>query len=259
MPHASFIGIDLAWLSHRNPSGAASLAGDAAGATLTATTGLLASLTEVQAFVAAHERESTTVAIDAPLIIENVGGQRACETLIGRAYGARHASCHTSNLTRYPDAASVRLARALVTSGYVHAGAGRLPRVVLEVYPHPALIELFALPLALKYKKGSAALRAAGLARLQQLIGSLTDAEPRLLTNALLSVLLSTQPSSLRGRARKELEDSLDAVVCAYIAYHHWYWQGRRTAIFGETRSGYIAVPLLHDAGSAAGSRDLVG
>ena len=38
------------------------------------------------------------VSIDAPLIINNESGQRLCENQIGKTYGSRGASCHTSNL-----------------------------------------------------------------------------------------------------------------------------------------------------------------
>ncbi len=48
-----------------------------------------------------HSGENTIVAIDAPSIILNETGQRACETAVGKRYGNRHASCHTSNMTLY--------------------------------------------------------------------------------------------------------------------------------------------------------------
>lgn len=208
-----------------------------------AVTGSLRSLASVTDFIAGHESDDTVVAIDAPLIIENDSGQRLCETLVSRAYGSRHASCHTSNRSRFPDASSVSLARALISRGYRHAESTVSRRTLMEVYPHPALIELFELPSILKYKKGSVSARAQGLEQLQRLLATLQFAEPRLLTSPPLSILLATPPASLRGSARKALEDSLDALVCAYIAYHYWYWDGKRTAIFGDLSKGYIAIP----------------
>lgn len=240
----------MAWRSYAHPSGAAALAGDREGAELVAVTGSLRSPSSVLDFVAIHESDEAVIAIDAPLIITNDGGQRPCETLVSRAYGSRHASCHTSNRSRFPDAASVSLAEALVSRGYRHPGENLSRRTLLEVYPHPALIELFALPSVLKYKKGRVALRAQGLAQLQSLLATLQFAEPALRTTPSLSSLLAAPPASLRGSARKALEDSLDALVCAYIAYHFWYWDGKRTAIFGDVSTGYIAIPTMA-AGSA--------
>ena len=59
-----------------------------------------------------HAGENTIVAIDAPLIILNETGQRACETAVGKRYGNRHASCHTSNMTLYPDSSCRSCGRA---------------------------------------------------------------------------------------------------------------------------------------------------
>lgn len=254
MPQASFIGIDLAWLSNKNPSGGAVLVGDRDGAELSAIDGLLPSLAAVSAFIHTNERAECIVAIDAPLVIPNDTGQRACETLIGREYGARHASCHTSNRARYPESASVALALALGQRGYVHAPDGGTSRIMMEVYPHPALIEMFNLPTILRYKKGSSAMRASGLETLQGFIASLAEATPPLRANDLLGDLLSMNPRVLAGATRKALEDQLDAVICSYIAFHFWYWKWERTRCFGTSQSGYIVVPSGKQAASARAS-----
>lgn len=122
MTKTHFIGIDLAWKSERNPTGAVCLRGDRTGAELVAVAPPLWSTTSVLEFVRTHTAEESVVAVDAPLIITNVSGQRPCETLVGKRYGARDASCHTSNLTLYPAAASVALAKLIEAEGYVHLG-----------------------------------------------------------------------------------------------------------------------------------------
>lgn len=99
--NTTFIGIDLAWKSARYPTGAAVLNGDQAGARLEVLS-TLAPEVPVADFVSANATANTVVAIDAPLVILNEAGQRACETAVGRRYGSRDASCHTSNLGRYP-------------------------------------------------------------------------------------------------------------------------------------------------------------
>ena len=81
----TFIGIDLAWRSERNNTGAVALTGDRDGAELVAVSDAIRSLEEVRAFLNAHGADETVVAIDAPLIIENLTGQRGpCETAVGR-------------------------------------------------------------------------------------------------------------------------------------------------------------------------------
>ena len=152
MTKTHFIGIDLAWKSERNPTGAVCLRGDRTGAELVAVAPPLWSTTSVLEFVRTHTAEESVVAVDAPLIITNVSGQRPCETLVGKRYGARDASCHTSNLTLYPAAASVALAKLIEAEGYVHPNATtRFPlRVIAEVFPHAGMVALFDLPKIIK-------------------------------------------------------------------------------------------------------------
>src|SRR5580693_3140182 len=134
MSEATFIGIDLAWRG-RNPSGGCVLTGDRRRARLVNVDASLASCSAVLTYIDNHAAASTYVAIDAPLIIRNETGQRPCETLIGKRYGARHASCHSSNLLLYPNALGVDLASQLISRGYKHALDGTRTeneRVILE-------------------------------------------------------------------------------------------------------------------------------
>lgn len=203
----------------------------------------LHSIDMVERYIEQHATAVTIVAVDAPLIISNASGQRECERLVSVRYGARHGSCHTTNITRYPDADSVRLATHLKERGFTHVAASS-ERILLEVYPHAALLTLFRLPRILKYKKGPVGKRCQGLTELQDHLRCLTKREPRLILSSTFDSLMSISASSLRGTARKSFEDSLDSVVCAYIAFHHWYWRGEKTDIFGDVTKGYIAVPM---------------
>ena len=115
----------------------------------------LASTDAVLVFVRAHAGDGTVTAIDAPLIIPNQTGMRECERPVGKRYGARDASCHTTNLTKYPDAGSVRLAETLAAAGHAHAPSVTshgATQIIAEVYPHPAMVALFDLPKTIKYK-----------------------------------------------------------------------------------------------------------
>ncbi len=254
----TFIGIDLAWRSDRNHTGGAVLRGDRGGAELTTLSDSIRSIAEVRRFVNDHTGASTVIAIDAPLIIENETGQRPCETAVGKKYGGREASCHTSNLRLYPSATSVALARELVAAGYVHAPAlgGDFANVILEVYPHAGLVALFDLPKSLKYKKGRLAQKRAGLRALGQHLGRLRHAVPILRANACLTNLLSRDLDSLRGRDLKAHEDRLDALFCAYLAYYFWYWGVAQNEMFGDLETGYIANPKLIPGGIGTANRD---
>lgn len=250
----TFIGIDLAWRSERNNTGMAVLRGDRGGAGLIRISDSIRAIADVCEFVESHAGASTVIAIDAPLIIKNTVGQRPCETAVGREYGSREASCHTSNHRLYPDARSVDLARKLVLAGYVHAPNAdeASQKVILEVYPHAGLVALFELPKSLKYKKGTLAQKRLGLRILTEHLSQLAQATPALLKTPYLADLLTRDLSSLDGRDLKAYEDSMDAVFCAYLAYYFWYWRLVRNRIFGDLNTGYIVNPTLLPGGIAS-------
>lgn len=241
----TFIGVDLAWQTDRKPTGAVVLRGDCSGAELVSAS-ILRSSQGVLDFVLAHTEENTVLAIDAPLIITNATGQRTCETLVGKRYGSREASCHTSNLARFSNALSLQLTSAFLTQGFVHVDRERNERrgrLLSEVYPHAAMVALFNLPKIIKYKKGLVATKRQGLVELQNLLGTLVTKEPALVLTEPLRSLIGKDVNLIAGRSLKEYEDCLDALFCAYLAYYFWYWGWDRNELFGNVESGYILNP----------------
>jgi len=235
---ATFLGIDLAWQSERNPTGAVALRESAGRLQLLEAAPPLPSLAAVYAFIERNESRRTFVAVDGPLVIPNSTGQRRCELELSRQFGSRHASCHSSNSTLYPDAGSVRLANWLASRGFEHAGSASGDRLMLEVYPHAAYVALFELPSIIRYKKGSAAEKVLGLRTVQHTLRELPW-----VYDAALDELLSVDPSTMRGRARKSFEDSLDALFCAYLAFHFSRYGMSACQIFGNSADGYIINP----------------
>ena len=233
-------GIDLAWQSEKNGTGVAFGTLDRGCLSVNHAESGLNSLAAISAQLARYP-DLHGVAIDGPLIINNVSGQRQCETLVGREYGARKASCHTSNLERYPDSASVSLSRALNEQGFVHLGT--TSKWQIECYPHPALIEIFGLAERLPYKKGRIQAKRDGQEELGRLLRKLSDS-PFLalqIPDHLNQKLESSHIQELSGVKLKHNEDLLDAVVCLYIA--GLYAIGCRDKVFGDSDNGYIYVP----------------
>jgi len=245
----NFIGVDLAWKSDKNHSGVVVGKGSLDGVELTACSNGLATLDGVLEYVIGHTTENTVVAIDAPLIITNRGGQRPCETLIGQQFGARHASAHTSNLNLYPNAGSVRLECMLRGQGFSHqpcpeSDKRKSGKWFFEVYPHPAQIVLFSLDSIIKYKKGTVAQKRTGLGMFRGYIQDrLVCGNPPLRVNELLSDLLAVNVDGLSGKPLKKYEDLLDACLCAYLALFYWYWGSEKNEMIGNLHSGYIINP----------------
>lgn len=233
---ATFLGIDLGW-----SSGWTGLAvTDEAGA-LTASTRVRTD-DEIVSWIGAHAPGVVVAAVDGPLIVTNDVGQRDAERLIGVAFGAFGASAHVTNRRKFggADPRGKVLADRLGWRTDPGSGPGTPGSpLCLEVYPHPALIGLFGLDYRLLYKKGTRAQRMAGMAALVGYIASVPELRvheyPR--WAELVAHVADPGPGVL-----DRVEDELDAIVCAHLA---WLWHRRpgTLEVYGDGASGYIVAP----------------
>lgn len=234
-------GFDMAWRPENNNSALA--VGELVGTELNVLFCRVATQS-VEAWVADIVSSAIEgIAIDAPLIINNQEGQRGCEAQLNQVFRGANAGCHPSNLTLYPNAASVRAAEMLRLHGFEHLGKKHF---MLECYPHPSMVELFGWRERLLYKRGSIAERKQGQVLLAQAILSLQTADVSLvIEDPLLECLQTDYISNLRGAAVKTNEDLLDSLVCLYIAA--LYQTGQAAYVFGDVESGYVWVPKFRD------------
>jgi histidinol-phosphate phosphatase family protein len=249
-----FVGLDLAW-SPRNRTGGAVLAAN--GQVLDACFSL-ESDQEIVDYVARAVPSGTPglVAIDAPLAVPNETGGRPCDRQAAAVFRPYEAAPYLANrrlLARYGGLRAEKITRELGRQGFRHDPwlVGQIgTRRIVEVFPHPATVSLFDLERTLKYKarKGrDYELRWAELERLRSHLASLAQSEPPLF----LPAWLREQPiEGLRGRAFKEIEDLLDALLCAYGALFAWsrgprgYALYRSLSQFDDPDNGHILVPM---------------
>jgi predicted RNase H-like nuclease len=248
MTATTFIGVDLAWKTEGNHSGIAVLVGDERQVELRAFAEGVVSMGGVVDFVVSHSNADSVVAVDASLIVTNATGQRPCETLISKHFGRYDAGCHTSNTAKLYADTGMKLVKALARHKFVHdfnvaTAKQRTGRWLFEVYPHPAMVRLFGLDRIIRYKKGSVAEKRCGLGKLRQHLISLASGSTGLIATPKLSELLGRDLDVLRGEGLKRYEDTLDAVFCAYLAWHCWRWGADRNEVFGIMEEGYIVVP----------------
>jgi len=232
----TFLGVDLGW--YGKPSGVASL--EYTRGRLEPRAICRLEPKDILPWVEREASETTVIAIDAPTVICNPTGIRPAERALNADFRRFHAGCHAANLGR-PFADNVLdFSRRLEAAGFAHGA--RMPtqaagRFQIEVHPHAATVSLFRLPLIVKYKRGVRAVRAAGLRRLRRLMTTrLPTLEPP------LAPRLPTIPQS--GNL-KPTEDQIDAMMCAYIAAHWWYWGRTRNTVYGDAETGYIVVPSM--------------
>lgn len=233
-----FLGVDLGWTT--GATGLAAIRFVQDHLTLSAVS-LAHSHEQTLEWIAGQAGDSPAmIAIDAPTVIRNPTGQRPGERALNAVFRKHLLNCHPANLGRPFAHKTTAFANTLEAQGYRHAPGiqARSPgRYQIEVFPHAAIVRLFQFEQRLRYKKGSAAERSALLAVLRERIASLRGAEPPLITPALPVV------EGVKGRARKDAEDQLDAILCAYIGAHYWWWGAERNDVFGDAESGYLVVP----------------
>ncbi|MGF1478398.1 MAG: DUF429 domain-containing protein [Cyanophyceae cyanobacterium] len=245
-----FIGIDLGWVS--GPSGLCCLQWQHEQLQLLNLTRqqLLAEIfTWLDAWV--EPTEAAMVAVDAPTLIPNATGMRLCDRLTHQYFGRYHAGCYPANLSRPFASRTVEFGRCLERRGFVHAPTivpQQPGRYQIEVFPHPATINLFGLQRIIKYKKGRLAERKAELERLYQYIVDILPTKVPALAPTSLPVLSFPENT----KALKATEDQLDSLICAYVAAHWWYWGQERNTILGDS-TNYIIVPMEWGKGNCPG------
>lgn len=231
-----FLGVDLGW--YGKPSGLASI-GISQGQLFLQNLTRLEKSAEILAWIQNQAGSgNAVVAVDAPLLIRNQGGIRDAERELNQEFRRFHAGCHAANLGR-PFAGNVlSFSRQLAALGFAHGdamAARSQGRFQIEVHPHAATVNLFDLTRIVKYKRGRRAARAQELRRLRALMLSRLP-----LLDPALPLRLPSVPKT--GNL-KPVEDQIDAVLCAYIAAHWWYWAGARNRVYGCGATGYIVVP----------------
>ncbi len=186
--------------------------------------------------------EVDLVAIDMPLSYDPICARRMSDNLVSSAYGARHCSTHTPSATR-PGRISDDLRAGFAQAGYPLLTTDVCIPGLVEVYPHPALVELTGSERRLPYKHGkirnywptdSTQVRRENLVDTWKLIMTRLERE---LDG--VGSLLNLPPVSARGWEMKAFEDMLDAVVCAWIGVT--VLEGRARA-YGDERSA-IWIP----------------
>jgi predicted RNase H-like nuclease len=231
-----FLGVDFGW--YGKPSGLASITTDSRNLKLRSNT-RLQNTDDILGWLEAEAGSGpAVVGVDAPLVIRNRTGIRDAERELNRDFRRFHAGCHAANLGRPFASNVIEFSRRLAAIGFAHGAelkARQKGRFQIEVHPHAATVNLFDLSLIVKYKRGRRAERAKELGRLRKLMHSRL---PRL--DPALSLRLPAIPGA--GNL-KPVEDQIDAVLCAYIAAHWWFWAGRRNRLYGCEETGYIVVP----------------
>ena len=243
-----YIGIDLAW-TYTKESGICII--DDFGKIVYCesqvfTDEMIASIVEEYA------QDGAIVAIDAPLIVNNETGSRSCDGALMRA------KIHDKNLSLFNCSRSFMLNHYGIVRGeeVVRAIRNRMPdfslncdprnkkHVIMETFPTGITLGLFPDAFPIKYKiksKIEFGVTKSELARMVDLFKRLSDFDPPVHNvTDFFNDSLGIQAMSKKGF--KNLEDKLDAFLCAYSAN----WLAKNDGkVFGDDQEGFIVLPVI--------------
>ncbi|RIK83075.1 MAG: DUF429 domain-containing protein [Hyphomicrobiales bacterium] len=160
------------------------------------------------------------VAVDMPLARTAIIARRSADDAVSRAYGARKCGTHTPSAIR-PGPISDALREACEASSYPLLTKAISTPGLIEVYPHPALVELTSAIERLPYKVSKTrsywrtetpANRRCRL--LEQWVAIITALESEI---AGVSAMLPVPQHTAATWELKAFEDALDAVICAWV------------------------------------------
>ncbi|WP_284251917.1 DUF429 domain-containing protein [Litorihabitans aurantiacus] len=264
---ARYAGIDLAW-SARNVSGIAVV--DGAGRLLDS--GAVTSDDDVAAWLAPHAGHLAVVALDAPLVVANATGSRPVERELTRAFRHVDAGTYPSNRANplFDPPRALTLAQRFgwrptaqrpQPAPLEPTGPGSLERsrgtgtdapapttdpglaVAVETYPHPAMVALFGLDRVIPYKPRPSRTLADRLVALDTLMTHLEAVAALALPgHDRWTALREAHARATRAVDLKRLEDELDGIFCAHVA---WLWGTGSTALvaWGDDVEGFIVAP----------------
>ncbi|MCH7593865.1 MAG: DUF429 domain-containing protein [Chloroflexi bacterium] len=185
------------------------------------------------------------VTVDMPVSTVQITQRREADNAVSRAFGEYGCGTHTPNPQR-PGRIGEELSGTFADLGYsisaTGSNGGTINRLI-EVYPHPALLRLLNEKYRLPYKQGKSTKYWPGL-DIRTRIGNLLIVYRRIL-NALsgridnIALVLPAQSDVPTLAFLKRYEDSIDALVCAWVGIE--YIEGR-CAAYGDA-SAAIWIP----------------
>ena len=168
------------------------------------------------------------IAVDMPLSSEPIRARRVADREVSRLFGSRGCAVHSPTKER-PGRLADDLRSTLAERGYrlQTADDPAATAGLLEVYPHVALLALLQRDFRLPYKVSRSSqywreerptIRTR-IERLLQAFGAIHRALDQKIAGITLPLPAAEQVPSLA--ALKPLEDSLDALICAWVGIEH--------------------------------------
>ena len=237
-----FLGLDLAWAPRKSSAGAViEQTEDGVEIVSTAT---LRTHEDVLSWVAKNRgRYGSVLCVNAPIIVENTGGRRPVDVELEHHFSQHRVKEYTVNTVNASHPRTI--ARSLLRMGFDPNPQAEGDRVI-ETCTEAAQVLLFGLDKVIRTKSGPIGGRKDGVHRYrEQIYGKLPFLELGLEDSDAMEEFMNLDLGGMNGTRLGELEEKLDAVLCAYIAAHLQLMGPDRCAFLGDLQSGYILLPTV--------------
>ncbi len=236
-----YLGLDLG-LTPRDSSGGVVLEQAEGGVRVASADSLRAHEDTLRWLARNRPRSGCVLAMNAPVIVENLSGSRPCDKLLAEHFSVYRIDEYANNTVSSSHPRT--MAKGLARMGFSFDPASTAAERLIETHTPSAQILLFGIDRPIRMKAGPIGGRKEAVARLRELIvEKLCTGVPRLLPSPALDTMLSAHLPDLNGTRLGELEERLEALLVAYIAA----WLGENgseaCAFLGDLTRGYILLP----------------
>lgn len=240
-----FIGIDLAW-TYKNESGICVLDDD--GKVLLIESAVFSD-TDIVNIIKKYSSDQLSIAIDAPLVVNNENGSREAERELmkSRINGHRIYAFNSNRtfLTKTFKGIRGEVLSRLITEliPNISIGLNETSSSIIETFPTGICCGLFPDIYPVKYKRKKGMTFEETVGQMTLLINRISLLERQNIIHG-FSEYFSISKESVDRKMHKHLEDKLDAVLCALGLY----MINEKLAVprkFGTDKDGFILIPEL--------------
>jgi predicted RNase H-like nuclease len=181
------------------------------------------------------------MAVNAPLIVDNTSGRRPCDMMLEEHFSQHFVDDYSVNTVNASHPRTI--GRALQRMGFDINPVAEGDRVV-ETYNQATQIMLWEVERPVRLKAGPVGARKDAVSRYREsLAEKLFTAFPELDDSDALDHLLSVDLGGCNGSRVGELEEQLEATLCAYTAAYLDLRGPEACAFLGDLDRGYVLLP----------------
>lgn len=244
-----YLGLDIG-LTPRDSSGGVVLEAVEGGVKLVSADSLRAHEDTLRWLTRNRPRTGCVLAMNAPVIVENLSGSRPCDKLLSEHFNRYRIDEYANNTVSASHPRT--MAKGLIRMGFNVDPQSTASERLVETHTQSAQVLLFGVDRPVRMKAGPIGGRKEGVARFRELIVErLYKGPPALLPSPALDALMSAHLPDLNGTRLGELEERLEALLVAYVAAWLGENGGSACAMLGDLVRGYILLPDPSRLGAA--------